>query len=291
MEPHLTWNLYRDVTQLFDYPFMVNAYRAGTIVAVTAATIGWFMVLRRQTFGGHTLAVVGFPGAAGAILIGVSATYGLFTFCICAALVIAAFSQSGRRGYSEESAVIGTVQALALAFGFLFISLSHRNITGAQALLFGSFIGITNDQVIQLLVGSIVVLAIIGFIARPLLFASIDPDVAAARGVPVRLLSVVFLIVLGVAAAEASQVTGSLLVFALLVLPAATSESLVARPGLSLAIAVVIALLVTWIGLALSYYNDYPIGFHITSLAFGAYLLAQAWRRLPRFVSFQRAAG
>jgi zinc/manganese transport system permease protein len=289
VDPHLSWNLYRDVTQLFDYPFMVNAFRAGTIVAVTAAVIGWFMVLRRQTFAGHSLALVGFPGAAGAILIGVSATYGFFAFSICAALVIAVFSQSGRR--SEETAVIGTVQALALAFGFLFMSLSHRNVTGAQALLFGSFIGITNDQVVQLLVGAIVVLAIVGFMARPLLFASIDPDVAAARGVPVRVLSVVFLLVLAVAAAEASQVTGSLLVFALLVLPAATAELLVTRPGLSLAISMAIALLVTWLGLAMSYYNSYPIGFHITSLAFGAYLLAQAWRRLPRLVFFQRVAG
>src|SRR2546425_9975013 len=193
MDPQLTWNLYRDVTQLFDYPFMVNAYRAGTIVAVPAAIIGWFMVLRRQTFAGHTFALVSFPGAAGAILIGVSATYGFFAFSICAALVIAASSRSGRGGYSEESAVIGTVQALGLAFGFLFVSLSHRNVSGAQALLFGSFVGITNDQVIQLLVGGLIVLAIVGFMWRPLLFASIDPDVAAARGVPVQVLAVLFL--------------------------------------------------------------------------------------------------
>src|SRR5438876_5369284 len=98
MDPHLTWNLYRDVTQLFDYPFMVNAYRAGTIVAVTAAVVGWFMVLRRQTFAGHSLALIGFPGASAAILLGVSATYGFFAFSICGALVIAAFSQSGQRG-------------------------------------------------------------------------------------------------------------------------------------------------------------------------------------------------
>jgi len=290
MDPHLTWNLYRDVTQLFDYPFMVNAYRAGTIVAVTAAIIGWFMVLRRQTFAGHTFALVSFPGAAGAILIGVSATYGFFAFSICAALVIAASSRSGRGGYSEESAVIGTVQALGLAFGFLFVSLSHRNVSGAQALLFGSLVGITNDQVIQLLAGGLIVLAIVGFMWRPLLFASIDPDVAAARGVPVQVLAVVFLLVLAVAAAEASQVTGSLLVFALLVLPPATAELLVERPGLSLLTAVAIALLVTWLGLAMSYYNDYPIGFHITSLAFGAYLLAQGWRRLPRWTPFARTS-
>src|SRR2546428_3939915 len=148
------------------------------------------MVLRRQTFAGHTFALVSFPGAAGAILIGVSATYGFFAFSICAALVIAASSRSSRGGYIEESAVIGTVQALGLAFGFLFVSLSHRNVSGAQALLFGSLVGITHDQVIHLLAGGLVVLAIVGFIWRPLLFASVDPDVAAARGVPVQVLAV-----------------------------------------------------------------------------------------------------
>src|SRR3989442_12943620 len=120
MDPQLTWNLYRDVTQLFDYPFMVNAYRAGTIVAVTAAIIGWFMVLRRQTFAGHTFALVSFPGAAGAILIGVSATYGFFAFSICAALVIAASSRSSRGGFFLESAVVGPIEGAVLALPLLF---------------------------------------------------------------------------------------------------------------------------------------------------------------------------
>src|SRR3989449_6322325 len=121
MDPHLTWNLYRDVTQLFDYPFMVNAYRAGTIVAVTAAIIGWFMVLRRQTFAGHTFALVSFPGAAGAILIGVSATYGFFAFSICAALVIAAASRSSRGGFILEARGVGPVQGGCVALRLLFL--------------------------------------------------------------------------------------------------------------------------------------------------------------------------
>src|SRR5438067_8087739 len=111
--PRLGWNVVRDVRQLFEFPFMVNSFRAGTIVAVIAACIGWFMVLRRQTFAGHTLALVGFPGAAGAVLVGLSAQAGFFAFCVAAALVIAALPQSGRRGFTEESAVIGTVQAFA----------------------------------------------------------------------------------------------------------------------------------------------------------------------------------
>ncbi len=282
-DPQLTWNLAKDIRQLFDFEFMVNAYQAGTIVAITAALIGWFMVLRRQTFAGHTLAVVGFPGASAAALIGVSVTWGYFAFAVVAALIIALLApRSGRASQSNETAIVGTIQAFALAAGFLFVSLSSRNVTGVQSLLFGSFIGITHQQVLILLAAAVPAMLALGFIARPLLFASIDPDVAAARGVPGGLLGLVFLLLLGLAAAEASQVTGSLLVFALLVLPAATAELLTARPGMSLALTVALALLVTWLALALSYYNNRPIGFHVTSLAFGAYLLALIWRRSSR---------
>src|ERR1051326_7067679 len=132
--PALSWNLVTDVRRLFEYPFMVNAFRAGTLVAVTAALVGWFMVLRRQTFAGHTLALVGFPGAAGAVLLGVSAPVGFYAFCGAAALVIAARPASGHT-FNEESAVIGTVQAFALACGYLFVSLYHGNLNGLSALL------------------------------------------------------------------------------------------------------------------------------------------------------------
>jgi zinc/manganese transport system permease protein len=156
----------------------------------------------------------------------------------------------------------------------LFVTLYHGLLQGASALLFGTFLGITDAQVTTLVVVGVGVLAVIAFIGRPLLFASIDPDVAAAKGVPVRALSFVFLIVLGIAAAEASQITGALLVFALLVVPAATARTLTARvvPGLLLSVA--IGLIVTWLGLALAYFYDRPIGFYVTSVAFGGYLLA-----------------
>src|SRR2546426_6379465 len=218
---------------LFDYPFMINALRAGTIVAVMSGAMGWFMVLRRQTFAGHTLSLVGFPGAAGAILLDLSPAFGYFGFCIAAGVVIAMASPPvGSALYSEESAVIGSVQAFALACGFLFVNLYHGNLNGLTNLLFGSFLGITNGQVLSLLAVAVPSLVALGLIARPLLFASVDPEVATAAGVPVRLLAVVFLLLLGVAAAEASQITGSLLVFALLVLPAATAQVITGRPVL-----------------------------------------------------------
>jgi zinc/manganese transport system permease protein len=278
-QPRLTWNPASDLHQLLAYRFMVNALLAGTIVAVVAGAIGWFMVLRRQTFAGHTLAVVGFPGAAGAALIGVSAQFGYFGFCLVAALVIAAVPRSRSGASGEESAVIGTTQAFALACGFLFVTLYAGNLSGLDSLLFGDFLGITTRQIVVLAVAGGGALVVLAAIARPLLFASVDPEVAQSRGVPVRALSVLFLVLLGAAAAETSQITGSLLVFALLVLPPATSQVLCARPAASLALAVVLGLAVTWLGLAISYFSPYPVGFWITSVAFAAYLIAHvpAW--------------
>ncbi len=267
-----TWNVVDDVRHLFQFRFMVNALQAGTIVAVMAAAIGWFMVVRRQSFAGHTIAVVGFPGAAGATLIGVSALDGYFVFCVAAAVLISAVPHSRGRAFSQENAVTGTVQTFLLALGFLFVSLYRGNLNGINALLFGNFLGITTTQVLTLLVVAIVAMAVLGVISRPLLFASIDPDVAAARGVPVRQVSLLFLVLLGLAAAEASQITGALLVFALLVMPAATAQRLTPRPLLGGAIAVGLGLAVTWTGLAVAYYSPYPIGFWITTLAFAAYV-------------------
>jgi zinc/manganese transport system permease protein len=264
---------------LFDYPFMINALRAGTIVAVVSGVMGWFMVLRRQTFAGHTLSLVGFPGAAGAILLGVSPALGYFGFCLVAGFVIALASPPvGSALYSEESAVIGSVQAFALACGFLFVNLYHGNLNGLTGLLFGSFLGITNAQVLSLLAVAVPALIVLALIARPLLFASADPEVAAASAVPVRALAVGFLLLLGVAAAEASQITGSLLVFALLVLPPATSQVITSRPLLGIGLSVGLGVAVTWVGLVMAYYTPYPTGAFITSLSFGSYVIARGVR-------------
>jgi len=165
----------------FRYGFMVNAFEAGTVVAVVCGAMGWFMVLRRQTFAGHTLAVVGFPGAAGAVLLGASAGLGYFVFCAGAALIIgAAPSAASAPSYRDESALIGTVQAAALACGFLFVSLYHGNLSGLTGLLFGSFLGITREQVVLLLLLGVATVLSLGAIARRVLFASVDADVAEA---------------------------------------------------------------------------------------------------------------
>ena len=274
--PQWSWNVVADWREMFSYPFMVNAFRAGTIVAIVAGVTGWFMVLRKQTFAGHTLAVSAFPGAAAATLLGVSATAGYFTFALAAAVVIAIASRPSRaQGFSEESAVVGALQAFVLACGYLFVYLYKGFLNSVNGPLFGSSFAITNGDVVTLGTVGAAVLVVLAVIGKPLLFSSVDADVAAARGVRVRALGVLFLIVLGAAAAEASQIAGALLVFSLLVMPAATAQRLTARPSVSLALTVLLGLVATWAGLTLAYYELYPLGFCISSFSFGGFLLAQ----------------
>jgi zinc/manganese transport system permease protein len=268
------------IGQMLSYPFMVNALLAGTIVSVMAGLMGWFMVLRRQTFAGHAVAVVGFPGAAGATLLGIGAAWGYFGFCVLAALVIALVPRASGETRGEESAVTGTVQAFALASGFLFVSLYRGNLSGINALLFGSFLGITTADVRVLAVIGVASLCALALIGRPLLFASVDREVAAAAGVPVRAVSVAFLLLLGVAVAGAVQITGTLLVFGLLVAPAAAAQLITTRPRLGLLLSPLIAVAITWSALALAFWWPYPIGFFVTSLAFAAYVSARVARAL-----------
>lgn len=279
--PHLTLNLASDWRQLTAFPFMVNALEAGTSVAVMAAVTGWFMVLRRQSFAGHTLSTMSFPGASAAALVGLPIAAGYFAFAAAGAVVIAAGSRNaGRRGLAHESAVIGAVQAFGFAAGFLFLSLYSGVLESLETLLFGSFLGISRGQVITLL--AVAIAALVFFVAagRPLFFASVDEDVARAQGVPVRGLSLAFLLVLGLAVAATAQITGVLLVFALLIAPPATAQQITARVGLGLGLSVAIALVVTWLGLALAYFTNEPVGFFITTLGFGSYLLARGAREL-----------
>ncbi len=275
VEPHLGWNMARDVSELVEYHFMVNALLAGTIVAVMAGLVGWMMVLRREAFAGHTLAVMAFPGASAATLVGIPVAWGYFAFCGVGAVAIGRLTGARHGSWSEESAGVGAVQASALAAGFLFVSLYGGVLGDLESLLFGNILGVSDGEVLVLVLVAVCTLSALAALGRPLLFSSVDPDVAGARGVPVGTLSSVFLLLLGLAVAATSQITGPLLVFALLVMPAATAQALTARPALSLALTVALALTVTWLGLGISYFSAYPAGFFITTVAFAFYGLAR----------------
>ncbi len=261
------------------YPFMVNALQAGTVVAIMAGAVGWFMVVRRQSFAGHTLSMMAFPGASGALLLGLPAAVGYFAFCGASALAIGS-STGTRAPPGGESALTGTVQAFGLGCGFLFLSLYRGVLGGYENLLFGDFLGITRGQVLALAIVAVVALGFLAIAGRPLLFASLDEIVAGARGVPVRRLGRAFLLLLGLVVGATAQITGALLVFALLVAPAATAQLITPRIGLSLTLTVVLGVGITWVGLALAYSDNNPIGFYITTLAFGLYVIARIGRSL-----------
>jgi zinc/manganese transport system permease protein len=278
--PSLSWNIIDDIRLMWSLPSMVNAFRAGTVVAIVAAVIGWYMVIRRQSFAGHTLSVVGFPGAAAAVYAGVGVAYGYFAFCLIAALVIALGRARTPGRVEADGAVVGTVNAFALATGLLFVALYQGFLNGTTDLLFGSVLGITTGQVVGIAITAVLVLGALAAIGRPLLFASVDAALARSRGVPTRMLDIVFLVLLGLTVAEVSQITGALLVFALLALPPATARLVTIRPGRSLVASVALGLVTVWLALSATYFSAYPVGFWLTSIAFAFYVLAACYRKL-----------
>jgi zinc/manganese transport system permease protein len=282
MNPVVKPDLITDVRELVQFGFMVNALAAGTIVAVLGGIVGWYVVLRRATFASHTLSVMAFPGATGAALAGLPTSLGYYVACAVAALAIGRAGPPDQRGRGGESAVIGTVQTVGLAAGFLFLSLNQSILGGPETLLFGTFLGITRGQVLALALVALVSLAALTAIARPLLFSSVDRQVARAGGVPVRLLDTVFLLILGLAIAAVSQLTGALLVFALLVAPAASAQQITMRPLPGLALSVAFSLLTVWLALAIAYFSIYPVGFYVTTLAFALYVATRAANAIKR---------
>lgn len=266
--PQPSWNPLDDLAALFQYEFMVHAFEAGTIVALVAGVIGYFVVLRASAFAAHALSHIGFAGATGAIVLSLSPIIGLLAFTISAGVAIGALGNRLR----GRDVTIGIVLAWTLGLGVLFISLYRGYATEAYALLFGEILGISATDVEVTLIAGVITLAAIVAIYRPLLFSSVDEDLAAAKGVPVTALSIAFMAILAVAVTEAVQVVGVLLIFALIVTPAAIAVRFTSRPVLAIGIGVALALAFTWLGLAFAFYSPHPVSFFITSLAFATYL-------------------
>ena len=273
-----SWDLVADLQILLQFHFMQNAYLAGTLVAISAGIMGYFMVLRSQSFAGHSLANVGFAGATGAVLFGIPAVVGLFIAGLCAAIGIQTLNLGERQSRQSDIAV-GAVLTASLALGFLFIHLATAEYAAnVYNVLFGNVLGINDTDVTVIVWATVILLGILICIARPLFFASLDPDVAAARGVPVRTLAFGYLVLLALVVALAVQIVGVLLIFALLVTPAAIAQYVTTRPGVAVTVAIILALIFTWIGLAVGYFTPYPVGFFITTFAFGTYLLVRGVR-------------
>src|SRR5688500_18110928 len=247
---------------------MRNALIGGSLVAIAAGLLGYLVITRQNAFAAHALAHIGFPGATGAILLGVPVTLGLAVFCVGGGLLIGLF---GRRVADREMAT-GTILALATAVGVLFASLASANAGTTTSVLFGNLLAISAEQLTVFAVFTLAVVGTLAILARPLVFASVDPAVAEARGVPVRALGIAFVVLLALTITMAVQVVGTLLLFALVVTPAATALRITARPVRVAALAVAIALGSVWGGLVLEAMVDLPPSFFIVSLAVLAWL-------------------
>lgn len=257
-----------DLTMLFHYEFMVHAFEAGTIVAIVAGAIGYFVVLRGSSFAAHALSHIGFAGATGAVVLALNPIIGLLAFTVGAGVAIGALGNRLR----GRDVTIGIVLAWALGLGVLFLSLYRGFATEAYALLFGQILGISTADVEVTLAAGVVTLAALVAVYRPLLFSSVDEELASAKGVPVTALSIGFMAILAVAVTEAVQVVGVLLIFALIVTPAAIAVRFSSRPPVAIVLGIALALGFTWLGLAISFYSPHPVSFFVTSLAFATYL-------------------
>lgn len=256
--------------------FVQNALLAGTLVAAVAAIIGYFVVIRAQAFAGHALAHIGFAGATGAAVMGINPLLGTFVFTLLAAFGIGSLGERVR-GRDIE---VGMVLSFALGLGVLFLTMYTQFATETVSILFGSLLSVSRGNVVIMLASGIAVCLITAAIFRPLLFASIDPEVAEARGVPVRFLSLAFIILLAVTVAEAVQVVGVLLVFALLVAPPATAIRLVQRPARALALSIALGLVYTWLGLLLAFVGHWPVSFYIAALSAVTFLTVEIGSRV-----------
>jgi zinc/manganese transport system permease protein len=257
---------------LLQQHFVHTALAAGAVVAVVAGAIGVFVVTRGLSFAVHAISELGFTGAAAALVVGLDPVVGMIGGSLLVGAVLGVLALRG----SERDSSIGAVLAFGLGLGVLFLSLYQGYATEATNLLFGSIVGVSGGQLVALVVVAAIVLGALAAIYRPLLFSSVDPEVAAARGIPVRALSVAIFLLLALATAEAIQVVGVLLVLTLVITPAAAAQRLTARPGIAVLLSVAIALLATEGGILLSLEIDWPTSFFITSISFAAYVAARA---------------
>ncbi len=265
------FSLFANLQIVLSYDFMQHAFEAGTLVAIVAGVVGYFIVLRRSSFAAHALSHAGFTGAAGAVLLGWNPLIGLFACTGVSGVIMALL---GRRAANRDLQ-IGVVLSFVLGLGVLFMNLYKGYSTEAYSLLFGEIIGIRVTDVWITLAASVFLLIVFSAMYQPLLFSSLDEEAAEAKGLPVVWIGTLFLLLVAIATSVAVQVVGVLLIFSLLVTPAAIAQRLTTRPFYGMLVSVVIALFATWFGLIASFYIPYPVSFFITSVTFGLYVVVR----------------
>jgi zinc/manganese transport system permease protein len=259
------------IITMLEYDFMRNAFAAAGIAAVVSGIVGYFLVLRGQTFAGHALSHIGFAGATGAMLIGLAPLWGLIGFTVAAGLGMGLLGDR----LSGRDVAIGVVLAFALGLGLLFLHYYTAFATQATALLFGNVLAVDRLTIAILIGLALLTLAALAAIMRPLVFASLQPELAEAKGVPVRLVSTAFLAIVALAVSECAQIVGVLLVFSLMVGPPATAQRLSSGLWHGIAWSAAIALAEAWLGIVIAYYSDWPVSFCIATLSAVGYFASR----------------
>jgi zinc/manganese transport system permease protein len=253
------------------YQFIQNALIAGTCTAVIAAIIGYFLIVRGLSFAGHALPNVAFAGAAGAVMLGIAPVIGLFTFTIGAGVGIALL---GKR-VGERDITIGVIMTFALGLGLMFLSLYSGYAARVYSILFGTILGVSQSDVLTTVLFSLLVFAALLLLFRPLLFSSFDPEVAEARGVPMTFISITFMVLLAITISISIQIVGALLLFTLLIGPAATASRIFQRPLWTLMLATSLGMLYIWVSILLAFeFQDgsWPVSFYLATISFLVYL-------------------
>ena len=256
---------------MLEYDFIRHAFAAAGVAAVVSGLVGYFLVLRGQTFAGHALGHIGFAGATGAVLFGIASIWGLVGFTLAAGIGMGFLGER----ISGRDVATGVVLSLALGFGLLFLHYYTAFATQVTALLFGNVLAVERSTIATLVVLALVTLAGLAAIMRPLIFASLQPELAEAKGVPLRFVSTAFLAIVALAVSESAQIVGILLVFALMVGPPATAQRLVTGLWSGMALSAVLALAEAWFGIVIAYQTDWPVSFCIAALSALGYFLSR----------------
>lgn len=253
-------------------PFMRHAFLAGICIALAAGIVGYFTIARQSTFAAHALAHIGLPGATGAVLLGIPVSFGLGAFALGGALIIAAL---GKRASQREIAT-GTVLAFATGLGLYFARMSSSASQQLQSILFGSILTVTTDQIIGFAIFDVILIIAIALMYHPLLFSSLDEQVARAKGVPIGIMNVVFMAILAGVITIAVPAVGTLLIFALVITPSATANMMTTSPFSSMVVATLLTLVAIWGGLILSTMFPAPPSFVIVALSTIIWAIARA---------------
>jgi zinc/manganese transport system permease protein len=256
---------------------MMNTWIAASVVAVIAGVVGFFAVLRGSTFAAHAIPNGAFAGAAGASLLGINVLWGLAVFAVGGALGIGALGRKAR-----HDVVTALTLVLMLGLGALFVSISTQYAQETYSLLFGEVFGVSRGEVLPIVGLGLAAVALIGLAFRPLMLTSALPEVADARGVSTRGTELYFLVVMALAASMTIPVVGALLMFSLMIGPAAAARAVTARPGVAMGLSVAIALATVWLSISLSYRTNWPLGFFVGVAGAVFYLLAQMGKSTRR---------